>query len=695
MASPEDSVLQSPEHAGIHCYKLLQETPPRGESVDAPEMWSWLLGPDEWPTIQSAAAAGCPECLLIRDIATELRSAERPENSTEPSPFETPFFALYMRLDEGLLAVLDWRCGGCRSTSPGCWLWARATGKTRWPTIPVEPGPVNAPEPPGLDLATQQIQSWIGDCNKGHDCWGSGTLPYLPTRVIDVGSDSTNPRLHVSEAGQRGQYAALSHCWGPPGMQPLMTTTHTLESHCDGMPLDRFPPTFYDAIRVARALGLRYLWIDCLCIVQDSPADWARESSRMALLYTDACITLAADFATDSASGLFIRDPSLKLAPRQFTHVDADGNEHTMYLRHQLPVALLPEFEPVPTRPCYRGEAASSLKSRGWVLQEEALSRRMVQFTNTELIWQCGKRRVCSCDLTVARFSDSPKSLADNIMKGPGFVVKTTEQEWYWKWHAWCSIVREFTHRELTYVEDRLPAMTGIAAIFPLPASEYLAGLWRSNLDNLLLWRHDRGRIVDTKNQTKSFRIPGIYAPTWSWACVSGPIIYSSIFGAFDRPDSQPADWKVLEARTTPSTANPYGPVSEGWIKVQGRMVPVAFRFGKPEEKKNINSLYIYPTGAHTQGPTEGYFSWCYMDAGVKAREWEDEAHDYFFLLAGFDVTEIKGRDERDYTVGLVLRRLKDDLEGTYTRIGIGCPLSGLWRKFDWSLVDRHVVMIV
>lgn len=696
---PKDSVLETPEHANIHCSNLLQEIPLRRNGrLGQPEERRWAFGVDEWATIQSAAAAGCPECSLIRDIATALRSTQRRFLSATPS-VGRPFFSLNMSLDRGLLSVKDWR-GNSQPSVQSCVLWPRTTSKTAWPTIPVEPGPVNPPESPSFDSATPKIRSWIVECNENHDCWASKSLPYLPTRVIDVGSDRADPRLHISEDKQRGQYAALSHCWGFPGMQHLTTTIDTLASHCDGIPVDRFPPTFQDAIRVTRALGLLYLWIDCLCIIQDSPTDWARESSRMAHLYTDAYITLAADFATDSGSGLFIRDPSLKPELRQFTHVDAIGNEHTIFLRQQLPTALSSESEPVPTRACYREEAASSLKNRGWVLQEEALSRRVVHFTNAELVWQCGKRRVCSCDMPLPRLPESPKGLVDRILRGPDFDPETTAQRWVWKWNAWYYMVREFTKRELTYAEDRLPAMTGIATIFPLPASEYLAGLWRPNLDNLLLWHHESG-LVKTENETKSFRIPGIYAPTWSWACVSGPVDYSSIFGAFDREDSQSADWKVLDAQTMSSTANPYGPVSEAWVKIEGRLIPVGFRFGISDEfrgeiwSEDIGSLYVYPTDEHAQGPTEGYSSWCFMDAGIRAREWEDEAYEYFFLLAGFDVTEGLTKDEREGTMGLVLRRPKDDVEATYMRIGICCSLLGLWLQFDWSLVERHVVIIL
>ncbi|PVH86905.1 HET-domain-containing protein, partial [Cadophora sp. DSE1049] len=101
----------------------------------------------------------------------------------------------------------------------------------------------------------------------------------LPTRLIDIGSldGLERPKLTVS-SGDRGLYVALSHCWG--GETPLKTTTASLEQHCRSLPVRLISKTFLDAMTVTRELGFRYLWIDSLCIVQDSKLDWERRKCR-------------------------------------------------------------------------------------------------------------------------------------------------------------------------------------------------------------------------------------------------------------------------------------------------------------------------------------------------------------------------------------------------------------------------------
>ncbi|KAK3338708.1 heterokaryon incompatibility protein-domain-containing protein, partial [Neurospora tetraspora] len=130
----------------------------------------------------------------------------------------------------------------------------------------------------------------------------------LPSRILDVGSaDSSVVRLvKTTTETPSGSYVALSHCWGPPDKQPLKTTCDTLEDYIrHGIPLACLPQTFADAVWVTRVLGIRYLWIDSLCIIQDSLSDWEVESQKMGPIYEGATLTLGAAYARDSSEGLF------------------------------------------------------------------------------------------------------------------------------------------------------------------------------------------------------------------------------------------------------------------------------------------------------------------------------------------------------------------------------------------------------
>lgn len=100
-----------------------------------------------------------------------------------------------------------------------------------------------------------------------------------------------------------GTFAALSYCWG--GDVDFKLTSVTEGSFRAGRPLGQFPATLRDAIRTTQALGTGYIWIDALCIFQDSAQDWAQEASRMREVYKGATVTIAAACASSASQGIF------------------------------------------------------------------------------------------------------------------------------------------------------------------------------------------------------------------------------------------------------------------------------------------------------------------------------------------------------------------------------------------------------
>lgn len=117
-----------------------------------------------------------------------------------------------------------------------------------------------------LDSAAghQLIRSWVNECEQTHSMCSQGTT-LLPSRVIDVSGNS----LKLVEGGRsKAKYISLSHCWGLLPM--LVTSMATLADRMQEIPDTSVPATFSDAIKVTRLLGIRYLWIDSLCIIQDS-----------------------------------------------------------------------------------------------------------------------------------------------------------------------------------------------------------------------------------------------------------------------------------------------------------------------------------------------------------------------------------------------------------------------------------------
>jgi hypothetical protein len=161
-----------------------------------------------------------------------------------------------------------------------------------------------------LDL----VASWLHDCANYHRhcCQQSQTESILPHRLLDIGDWEHPRRIFLSVGEDRiGSYAALSYCWGKSERErQYLTKNENLEQRQEAVDISTFPKTFTDAIVVCRHLGIRFLWIDSLCIIQDNQSDWQTQSERMGNIYSNATLTIAASVGEDSYSGLFVdRDP--------------------------------------------------------------------------------------------------------------------------------------------------------------------------------------------------------------------------------------------------------------------------------------------------------------------------------------------------------------------------------------------------
>jgi hypothetical protein len=230
--------------------------------------------------------------------------------------------------------------------------------------------------------------------------------------------------------GMSGSYVTLSHRWGSSGQRPLVTTTENISSHCAGIAPEVLPATFRDAIQVTRALGFEYIWIDSLCIIQDSIDDWVTESANMADIYMLASLTLAADFAEKSSVGLFHQEPARMPKVRQFTHADSEGNDHQIFVRRDFPYPGRGTVKP--GNACYASEATSQLDTRGWVMQERLLSRRTVTFTNTELLWECCQSHVCSCAHEIGLYKPTGRESFESLYGVRTSIAFSARQ---WDWH--------------------------------------------------------------------------------------------------------------------------------------------------------------------------------------------------------------------------------------------------------------------
>lgn len=226
---------------------------------------------------------------------------------------------------------------------------------------------------PGSELNIRIISAWVRDCDQNHTC-RSRNDTFLPTRIIDVGNNlSKTVRLVciAEEHNISARYLALSHRWGSP---TLHKTFRTLKSNLDifkkGIEIATLPKTFQQAIQIAQSLNIGYLWIDSLCIVQDDSEDWNHESELMEQVFSSAYITIAATCASGTDDGFLKERPERQYI--QMTNVNAS----------YFVCEAIDNF--------YLDVDQAELNKRGWVLQERALSRRSIHFTDRQCYWECG-----------------------------------------------------------------------------------------------------------------------------------------------------------------------------------------------------------------------------------------------------------------------------------------------------------------
>ena len=192
------------------------------------------------------------------------------------------------------------------------------------------------------DECWSQITSWIEECGRDHFLCGSQTgfmaMPItssqtLPRRVVDIGDEEDNSGIRLFESNfSTGLYLALSHAWG--NHLPIKTTMDTIKRWKKNIPWNDLSKTFQDAIHITGKLGVRYLWIDTLCIIQDDKRDWEIEAANMAKIYQDALIVISATLSTDGTGGCF----SERQTSTEITAVNGDGTKTRVFARARLPL---------------------------------------------------------------------------------------------------------------------------------------------------------------------------------------------------------------------------------------------------------------------------------------------------------------------------------------------------------------------
>lgn len=369
-----------------------------------------------------------------------------------------------------------------------------------------------------------KAKRWLQNCASQHLARNKPVgLHDLPQRFLHI--EPSNPRLVLSGIDTT-RYIALSYCWGKT--QNVTTILKNLDSHMQvGTPREQLPQTYIDLITIAQYMGVKYVWIDALCIIQDSKQDWATEASKMCSVYEQAYLTVSADCSVDTTAGIFSHQSySLESTSLSYKGITISVRKYTARSHNLIEPLHMLDFRPATSdEPLGKPGSDLPLGKRAWALQEGVLSTRTIHFTGRELVWECNQDYLCECGQT--RKPQAGRS--NRSLRMPEWFKSSRDSvEIFDQWRGYIEI---YTMRNLTFNSDKPVAISALAqkmqaAIRYATGTEpvYLAGLWSLSFAQDLLWGrkfdHDRINRLDILSRQGTCT-----APSWSWMSWNGAVV--------------------------------------------------------------------------------------------------------------------------------------------------------------------------
>lgn len=423
----------------------------------------------------------------------------------------------------------------------------------------------------------------------------------------------------------------------------------------DCIPLLQLPLTFRNAISVTKRLGIRYLWIDSMCIIQDSDDDWLEQSACMWAIYMNSYCTLAATASTNGNRGLF-RDREPYATTPQRINATWDGLEKGFY-NCTLESEWTTEVIQAP------------LNRRGWVLQERLLSSRVLHFAESQVYWNCE-------DLLAS------EALPHGLPKKLG--TESFTRDWHWIkpkplnvdffkrliiWHNW---VAYYSKCALTRDSDKLVAVSGMARLVHQRYYinyTYLAGLWSRDLARQLLWETGYPNEVHSR--------PNVYrAPSWSWASIDGPIRSGDPQSWTGVPGGYGLLVEILHAHTK-AVRDSFGQVTDGIVRLRARIFQITLESSDFQDSYGRQQCSIFFKG-YRDDAFEVHVN---ADEGLRAGTKLDEGL-YCVPFESFK------KDSKCHITGLLLQ-LTGRAEGEFRRYGyFRSPLDN-WEFYNLMTGNR------
>jgi hypothetical protein len=543
----------------------------------------------------------------------------------------------------------------------------------------VGPTPIEADVWSPRSLQTQA--KWVQDCINNHPSCPEAEAQILPTRLVEVGEPSSgysNVRLHLSKPGETGQYLALSYVWGTQwftDLDPFRTTESNIDQFTSEIPTP-IPQTIADAIRATRNLGFQFIWIDALCIIQDSEEDKRKEITKMRSIYQNAFMTISVANSYSVYGGF----PEPVGQRREKPPINLNDHKETIgcvniTLELQTRSEKVEHIQLFP-RNNFTNDCAP-LNTRAWTMQESMISSRVLVCTETGLRWMCCKGTWVSggseSSIQMPPLLANIQQMIENVEKKMAEMrlplrysisehLSITQAHFEWE-----QIVMDYGRRECSDPRDKFSAIAGIAEQFEslFAMGEYVAGFWKECLLRGLCWWNGFGGSPSREDMPWR-------APSWSWASIKGPttLYYTSL-------DSLQAcaSLKVLatvqriDVHTVPGTTQ-FGPLESGSLTLHGPLRPFEFRDEPEDEFQEPPARNVW------FGPNNGGYGTADYENEITKHDDKIEAGSAELLALALYTTVDKGYQAHGL---LVARWTEGDMEfcgrsvthGAFIRVGV------------------------
>ncbi|KAF9549266.1 HET-domain-containing protein [Agrocybe pediades] len=501
----------------------------------------------------------------------------------------------------------------------------------------------------------EKVKQRIDNCSTNHDTCPTIKETTLPTRVIDC-ANPARPLLVETHRKTKGHYTTLSYTWGEDQKQKL--TERNIGTYLrEGLPID-LPQTISDAITATHNLGIRWLWVDAFCIIQDSDEDKLLELGDMARIYLESYITLSLLSSFRASQGFLPDSGDQPFLPFHVSHdMNPQGELGTMNMRYCIPPIIIHgTFDP-----------PEPLEQRAWCFQETILSPRILVFHPPKAMYIC---RGYEEDIT------RPEN--DGLEAGPQRIPITNLFNDQKQREAaarndkalrelWGSLLERYSSRDMTEPTDKLVAFSSVAEVYQsLTKDEYLAGLWRRHLIDELLWK---SRFMKPR--------PTVYrAPTWSWAAIDGGV--RAYKPAAEEIQSMEYEATVVACTVVPkSHLHPLGEIKEATLQLKAKCVPLLFNGRKcrfierlfPSGVSGANeefsqSTWVPPNGNCLQKPHVSKIQGLLFDSKEGSSQSRYMDFHVLVLRAG------SKRREHAFMAGLLLLK-EDPTKETYRRVSM------------------------